>query len=71
MKIVVHGAGSIGCFVGGAWAAAGMDVAFVGRQADAPAGEIGEGETVGGDRRTDALAADIGDFEPRRLPGAA
>ncbi|MEA3038005.1 MAG: 2-dehydropantoate 2-reductase [Sphingomonadales bacterium] len=32
MKIVVHGAGSIGCFVGGAWAAAGMDVAFVGRE---------------------------------------
>jgi 2-dehydropantoate 2-reductase len=32
MKIVVHGAGSIGCFVGGAWAAAGLDVAFVGRE---------------------------------------
>ena len=32
MRIVVHGAGSIGCFVGGAWAAAGLDVAFVGRE---------------------------------------
>src|SRR4051794_13947179 len=32
MKIVVHGAGSIGCFVGGAWAAAGLDVAFIGRE---------------------------------------
>lgn len=32
MRIVVHGAGSIGCFVGGAWAAAGLDVTFVGRE---------------------------------------
>jgi 2-dehydropantoate 2-reductase len=30
--IVVHGAGSIGCFVGGAWLAAGLDVAFLGRE---------------------------------------
>ena len=31
-KIIVHGAGSIGCFVGGAWSAAGLDVTFVGRE---------------------------------------
>lgn len=30
-KVVVLGAGSIGCFVGGAWAAAGVDVTFIGR----------------------------------------
>ncbi|MEA3004460.1 MAG: 2-dehydropantoate 2-reductase, partial [Sphingomonadales bacterium] len=32
MKIVVLGAGSIGCFVGGAWQAAGLDVSFIGRE---------------------------------------
>lgn len=32
MRIVVFGAGSIGCFIGGAWAAAGFDVAFIGRE---------------------------------------
>ena len=30
-KIIVHGAGSIGCYIGGAWLAAGLDVAFLGR----------------------------------------
>ncbi|HEV2080772.1 MAG TPA: 2-dehydropantoate 2-reductase [Allosphingosinicella sp.] len=30
-QIVVLGAGSVGCFVGGAWASAGLDVSFVGR----------------------------------------
>lgn len=30
-KIVVHGAGSIGCYVGGLWLAAGLDVTFLGR----------------------------------------
>jgi 2-dehydropantoate 2-reductase len=30
-RIVVHGAGSIGCWIGGAWRAAGLDVAFLGR----------------------------------------
>jgi len=29
--VVVHGAGSIGCYVGGAWLDAGLDVAFLGR----------------------------------------
>lgn len=31
-KIVVLGAGAVGCFVGGAWLAAGLDVSFVGRE---------------------------------------
>jgi 2-dehydropantoate 2-reductase len=33
LKIAVVGAGSIGCFVGGAWQAAGLDVSYVGREA--------------------------------------
>ena len=32
MKIAILGAGSIGCFIGGAWAAAGIPVSFVGRE---------------------------------------
>ncbi|HEX8448243.1 MAG TPA: 2-dehydropantoate 2-reductase N-terminal domain-containing protein, partial [Allosphingosinicella sp.] len=32
MKVAVFGAGSVGCFVGGAWAAAGVPVAFIGRE---------------------------------------
>ncbi len=31
-KIIVHGAGSIGCYVGGLWLAAGLDVTFLGRE---------------------------------------
>jgi 2-dehydropantoate 2-reductase len=31
-KVAIHGAGSIGCFVGGSWAAAGLPVRFVGRE---------------------------------------
>ena len=31
-RIAVFGAGSIGCYVGGAWAAAGLDVTFIGRE---------------------------------------
>lgn len=30
-KVVILGAGSVGCFIGGAWAAAGLDVTFIGR----------------------------------------
>jgi 2-dehydropantoate 2-reductase len=30
-RIVVLGAGSVGCFIGGAWAAAGLPVSFIGR----------------------------------------
>lgn len=30
-KIVIHGAGSIGCFVGGIWASRGLDITFLGR----------------------------------------
>ncbi|HEX6375281.1 MAG TPA: 2-dehydropantoate 2-reductase [Allosphingosinicella sp.] len=32
MHVAIMGAGSIGCFVGGAWAAAGVPVSFVGRE---------------------------------------
>jgi len=31
-KVAILGAGSVGCFVGGAWAAAGVPVTFLGRQ---------------------------------------
>ena len=30
-KVVVHGAGSVGCFIGGCWQASGLDVSFIGR----------------------------------------
>jgi 2-dehydropantoate 2-reductase len=30
-KVAVLGAGSVGCFIGGAWAVAGLDVTFIGR----------------------------------------
>jgi len=30
-KVVVHGAGSVGCFIGGCWQAAGLDVTLIGR----------------------------------------
>jgi len=32
LRIAVHGAGSIGCWVGGTWAAAGLDVTLIGRE---------------------------------------
>ena len=32
-KVAILGAGSVGCFIGGAWAAAGVDVTFIGRPA--------------------------------------
>jgi 2-dehydropantoate 2-reductase len=32
-RIVILGAGSVGCFIGGAWAAAGAKVSFIGREA--------------------------------------
>src|SRR6476659_4779241 len=30
-RVAILGAGSVGCFIGGAWAAAGVPVAFIGR----------------------------------------
>lgn len=36
-RIVIHGAGSVGCFIGGCWQAAGLPVSFIGRQAFAKA----------------------------------
>ena len=32
LKVAIFGAGSVGCFVGGAWAAAGIPIRFVGRE---------------------------------------
>lgn len=32
MQVAIFGAGSVGCFIGGAWAAAGVPVTFVGRE---------------------------------------
>jgi 2-dehydropantoate 2-reductase len=32
MHVAIFGAGSVGCFIGGAWAAAGVPVSFVGRE---------------------------------------
>ncbi|HEX8643126.1 MAG TPA: 2-dehydropantoate 2-reductase [Allosphingosinicella sp.] len=31
-RIAIFGAGSVGCFIGGAWQAAGLDIAFLGRE---------------------------------------
>jgi 2-dehydropantoate 2-reductase len=36
-RIAILGAGSVGCFVGGAWQAAGLDVSFIGRESIAGA----------------------------------
>jgi len=52
-RIVILGAGSIGCFVGGLWQAEGLDVAFVGRQA------IGGEVARRGMRLTDADGLDL------------
>ena len=30
-KVAILGAGSVGCFIGGVWAAAGVPVSFIGR----------------------------------------
>src|SRR4051794_6326948 len=30
-KVAILGAGSVGCFIGGAWGAAGIEVTFIGR----------------------------------------
>jgi 2-dehydropantoate 2-reductase len=32
VRVAIHGAGSVGCFIGGAWQAAGIDLLFVGRE---------------------------------------
>jgi 2-dehydropantoate 2-reductase len=36
-RIVIHGAGSVGCFIGGCWQAAGLPITFIGRQTFAKA----------------------------------
>ena len=45
-RVAVFGAGSIGCYVGGAWAAAGLDVTLIGRERLAKA-VAGYGLTIG------------------------
>ncbi|HEY1606044.1 MAG TPA: 2-dehydropantoate 2-reductase [Allosphingosinicella sp.] len=32
MKVAIFGAGSVGCFVGGAWQAAGLEISYIGRE---------------------------------------
>jgi 2-dehydropantoate 2-reductase len=53
MRIVVYGAGGIGCYVGGRLAAAGASVGFVGRQ------RVADELAVHGLRLTDYLGADL------------
>lgn len=36
-RVVIHGAGSVGCFIGGCWQAAGLPVSLIGRQTFAKA----------------------------------
>ena len=71
-KIVIHGAGSIGCWVGGCWRAAGLAVRFVGRPSvrDAIA-ENGMTLTDSAGWRTRLAPADI-DFatQPKALAKA-
>ena len=65
MRVAILGAGSVGCFIGGAWAAAGVPVTFVGRQA------IGEAIAKEGLTLTDhkgwrvRLAPDQVDFQTK------
>ena len=53
MKIVVYGAGGIGCYVGGRLAATGAPVTFVGRQ------RLADELATHGLRLTDYLGADL------------
>lgn len=52
-RIVVLGAGSIGCFIGGLWQAAGLDVRFIGRSS------IGTELAASGMRLTDHAGLDM------------
>ena len=64
-KIAILGAGSIGCFVGGAWAAAGCEVRFIGRERLRDA-ITAHGLTVSDqDAWSVALAPDRVDFQTR------
>ncbi len=59
MRIVILGAGAIGCFVGGAWLASGLDVRLIGRR------RVADEIAVHGLRLTDWSGLDIA------LPAAA
>ena len=52
-KIAIHGAGSIGCFVGGVWASAGLDVTLIGRD------YVGDAIRTHGVRLTDYSGFDV------------
>jgi 2-dehydropantoate 2-reductase len=70
--VVIHGAGSVGCYIGAAWRAAGLSVSFVGR--GAVRDEIAaNGLTVtDSERRRIELRPDEVDFStsPKALAGA-
>jgi 2-dehydropantoate 2-reductase len=71
-RIVVFGAGAVGCFIGGAWKAAGLDVGFIGREAmRREIGEYGLTLTDQNGWKTALTSADI-DFQtgPRALKQA-
>jgi 2-dehydropantoate 2-reductase len=58
-QIVVLGAGSVGCFIGGAWALAGLEISFIGR------------ENIGADVAGHGIALSDLDGWKRRLPPGA
>ena len=72
-RIVIVGAGSVGCFVGGLWRNAGLDVAFIARPA--VAAEIAANgmrltDCDGGDIRLEPAGLDVF-TDPERLSEAA
>ena len=70
-KVAVLGAGSIGCFVGGCWQVAGLDVRFIGRRAS-PRNRRSWPDDQRLQRLAGAIAADEVDYrcEPEALADA-
>jgi 2-dehydropantoate 2-reductase len=68
-RIVIHGAGSIGCYVGGAWLASGLDVGFVGRESIKREIEANGLTVTDSERRRIEIRPDEADFsaDPRML----
>jgi len=58
LRVLVHGAGSIGCYVGATWAGAGFDVSFLGRERIAQ--EVAEHGMTVTDGEGRAVALDAG-----------
>ncbi len=67
--IVVHGAGSIGCYVGAAWMLAGLPVTFIGRQSVKD--DIAANGLTVTDSEKRRIEARPDEVDPRRGPGAA